>query len=239
VSKKLEAGKESAYMSKKIASIFIDAPIKLDLKEVDGSKGRPADVRKILKELEFRSLLRQANNIWSSDIEDDEEPTTAAKLTIGKDIYINSKEKLEELKLPKTNEVIIKTTGAKHGHGALTLSLAFNEDQTFVIDIKKVGARTIKKELGDFLENAKLIGYDVKSDLQVLFNMGINAKMVEHDVRVGAFLINSLRRDKSLEDLAGADLNIYITDDIGSESDIIAVIRELQKRQVKKLEENA
>ena len=35
--KKLEAGKDLAYLSKELARIWTDAPIKLDLKEVDGS----------------------------------------------------------------------------------------------------------------------------------------------------------------------------------------------------------
>ena len=39
--KKLEAGKDSVYLSKKLAAIWTDAPIKLDLKEVDGSKCEP------------------------------------------------------------------------------------------------------------------------------------------------------------------------------------------------------
>src|ERR1700733_4058074 len=36
--KKLEAGKDLAYMSKKLACIWIDAPIKLKLKDMDGTK---------------------------------------------------------------------------------------------------------------------------------------------------------------------------------------------------------
>ncbi|MDQ3158628.1 MAG: DNA polymerase I [bacterium] len=237
VAKKLAEGKDSAYMSKKIASIFFDAPIKLDLKEVDGSKCKPAEVRKILKELEFRSLLRQSSNIWNGDIEDEEEPTDAVKLVVGKDVFIDSIEKFEAIKLSKENLVVVHTNSDKHGKNPKTLSLAFDSDQTFVIDIQKIGARTIKKELGEFLENARLIGYDVKSTLQVLFELGIDAKLVEHDVMVGAFLINSLRRDKSLHDLAGADLNVYLKEDDHTHSDVIAIVRELHKKQVKQLKE--
>ena len=43
--KKLEAGKDLAYLSKKVASIWTDAPLKLDLEEVDGSKCDPLAVR--------------------------------------------------------------------------------------------------------------------------------------------------------------------------------------------------
>jgi DNA polymerase-1 len=49
--KKLEAGKDSAYISKKISEIWCDAPIKLNLKEMDGTK---IDVN------ELRDLLQKA-----------------------------------------------------------------------------------------------------------------------------------------------------------------------------------
>src|SRR3990167_7344272 len=39
--KKLEAGKDSAYISKQLADIWIDAPVELDLPELDVQKCRP------------------------------------------------------------------------------------------------------------------------------------------------------------------------------------------------------
>src|SRR5581483_11362858 len=56
--KKLEAGKDSAYLSKKVAAIWCDAPMKLNLTEMDGSKIDAAALRALLEKLEFRSLLR-------------------------------------------------------------------------------------------------------------------------------------------------------------------------------------
>src|SRR4051812_39328723 len=47
--KKLEAGKELAYLSKDLARIWTDAPIKLNLEEVDGSKVQPEKVLDLLK----------------------------------------------------------------------------------------------------------------------------------------------------------------------------------------------
>ena len=53
--KKLEAGKDLAYLSKDLASIWTDAPIKLDLEEVDGSKVQPEKVLQLLQKLHQRS----------------------------------------------------------------------------------------------------------------------------------------------------------------------------------------
>jgi DNA polymerase-1 len=57
--RKLEAGKELAYLSKELGAIWCDAPIALDLEEVDGRKVNPAEIQKMLQKLEFRTLARQ------------------------------------------------------------------------------------------------------------------------------------------------------------------------------------
>ncbi|MEO7904436.1 MAG: 5'-3' exonuclease H3TH domain-containing protein, partial [Candidatus Saccharimonadales bacterium] len=59
VAKKLIAGKELAYMSKKVGEIWCDAPMRLDLPAMDA---RDLDVDKLaqsLKKFEFTSLLRR------------------------------------------------------------------------------------------------------------------------------------------------------------------------------------
>jgi DNA polymerase-1 len=68
-SAKLEAGKDLAYLSKQLAEIWLDAPIKLDLKQVDGSKSKPEEIQRILKELQFRTLLTRLPEVFK--IEDD------------------------------------------------------------------------------------------------------------------------------------------------------------------------
>src|SRR5665213_2104309 len=67
--KKLEAGKELAYLSKEIAMIWVDAPIKLDLKEVDGRNVKPKEVLDVLQKLEFRNLIRQLPDVMQIEID--------------------------------------------------------------------------------------------------------------------------------------------------------------------------
>ncbi|HVM72903.1 MAG TPA: DNA polymerase I [Anaerolineales bacterium] len=54
---KLESGKESAYMSYKLAAIRTDLPISIDLEQARTDAFDPAKVESILRELEFRSLV--------------------------------------------------------------------------------------------------------------------------------------------------------------------------------------
>ena len=57
--RKLETGKKSAYMSRELARLFTDAPVKLDLAAMDVRDLDTAKLRELLEKLEFRSLLRK------------------------------------------------------------------------------------------------------------------------------------------------------------------------------------
>ena len=54
---KLEAGKDSAYMSYKLAAIRTDLPVTLDLEQARTEAYEPAKVEAIFRELEFRTLV--------------------------------------------------------------------------------------------------------------------------------------------------------------------------------------
>src|SRR5690606_395355 len=58
VREKLEAGRESAYMSKEVATLLDDAPVELDLKAMDTRDLDVHALKVLLTQLEFRSLLR-------------------------------------------------------------------------------------------------------------------------------------------------------------------------------------
>ena len=54
---KLEAGKESAYLSQKLAQIKSDLPVTIDLEQARPDAFDPAKVEALFRELEFRSLI--------------------------------------------------------------------------------------------------------------------------------------------------------------------------------------
>ena len=60
---KLEAGKESAYMSYQLAAIRTDLPVTLDLEQARTEAFEPAKVEAIFRELEFRSLVDKLRKI--------------------------------------------------------------------------------------------------------------------------------------------------------------------------------
>ncbi len=231
--KKLIAGKDSAYLSKKLAAIWLDAPIKLDLKEVDGSKCDPVKLQQKLIDLEFKSLARQLPDIMK--MPEELERVKSVDLKLVESFVVDTPEKLDKLTLPKSQEIVVYGTSTRpHGQEPLTLSVSPDPKTVIRFDIAKLGAEAVGQKLKDYLEPAKLIGYDVKATLQILLSLGINAEKVGHDVLIGAFLINSLGRGLSLQDLA-AEINVHLEEGELKDAEVIAVVRALWVKQEKEL----
>jgi len=201
--KKLEAGKELAYLSKELARIWTDAPIKLNLKELDGSKSRPEKILELLQNLEFRSLARALPEVMQIAIDDHHTATgTSNPLKTGKHAVIDSEAPLKELNF-KADYIFINTRSAgKHGRKPEFISLGDGK-LTYTLDLAKLNPSSVKSVLGEL---PPVVGYDVKSSLKVLIELGIKLPLVHHDVLVGAFLLNSLRREQTLTELAETDL---------------------------------
>jgi DNA polymerase-1 len=242
--KKLEAGKELAYLSKELARIWTDAPIKLNLKEVDGTKVRPEKVLDLLQKLEFRSLVRQLPEVMQVAITNHHAATGTPALKAGKDVYINTTAKLSELKLENADQLFVHSFCAgKHGKNPLLLALSPDGKTVYILDLASLRKTEVAAALKTAIpDKTKLIGYDVKSTLKILLELGIELPEVGHDVLIGAFLLNSLRREQTLTELATADLNYEGQgfDDldpqqmIGSEPEIIAIVKALYEQQTAK-----
>lgn len=239
--KKLEQGKDSAYLSKKVAAIWCDAPMKLDLKEMDGTKVDTAALKALLEKLEFRSLLRALPDGMRSAA-----PSTdtigGIKLQIGKNTIIDSGKKLPKLGDSKFFYIHTRSAG-KHGQKPEVLIMSLDGKDTYTLDLRKLDHKLIASQF----KNVKpLVGYDVKSTLKTLRNLGVQDwPAVGHDVVVAAYLINPLLRTQSLTELAASFLRYdgSSLDDLDADElihrapEVMAVIRELHHGQVKALEQ--
>lgn len=239
--KKLEAGKDSAYLSKKLAQIWTDAPIKLDLKEIDGSKTQPEKLLKLLQDLEFRTLARQLPDVMQVAIDDHNASNGKPTLKAGEANLVDSDTKLKSIDFSGWASALVYSRSAgKHGSNPELLSLSSDGKSVYNLDLKKLSKEGLKDKLKDL---PPLVGYDVKSTLKLFIELGLDMPAVAHDVLVGAFLLNSLRREQSLTEMAqvvlGYDGSPY--EDLDGEealtraSEIISVIKALSDDQIKEL----
>jgi len=200
--KKLEAGKDLAYLSKKLAAIWTDAPLKLDLEEVDGRKVNPEKIQELLQKFEFRTLSRQLPDIMK--IEEQHEVRNVFEYgPTGQTVFIQSDAELKKLDLAGAKQVYVHSRSAgKHGRDPQYFILSPNPKHTFILDISKLSKDLLTEVLQKQLSSKPLVGYDLKSTVEVGYSLGLDLQYVEHDVLIGAFLINSLIRDQALSDLA-------------------------------------
>lgn len=242
--KKLKEGKESAYLSKELARIWIDAPITLNLAEVDGSKCDPNRVAEVLQKLEFRSLVRQLPEVMKVSPEV-QAATDSSHIPSGKLTLVNSAGELAKIAPSKDGSVLLQAyCRGMHGQDPKYLMVSFADAAIFVIDCDAVTAKDLR-QFFDSIKHLSLIGHDVKSALKVAYGVGAATGPVEHDVLIGSFLLNALRREQSLTELAQADLGYGGVDLDGISPEeyleravvIAGVIRSLYAQQVKDLAE--
>lgn len=242
--KKLEAGKDLAYLSKKLAAIWTDAPIELDLEELDIAKCDPIAVRDVLQRLEFRTLVRQLPEVMRViDQPSSETAGVSAGFKPGKNVLIETEAALAELDLNKSKQLYIHSRSAgRHGRDPQAIILSIDGDMTYTLNLKKLPKKAVKSKLEHL---PPLIGYDLKSTLKVFIELGLPLPTIEHDVLIGAFLLNSLRREQTLSELAAADtgydgpgLEDLPTDELMERAaELITIIRVLYEQQAKDIAE--
>ncbi len=239
LAKKLIAGKESAYLSKQLAAIWTDAPLKLDLKEVDGSKIQPEKVLALLQKLEFRSLARQLPDVMQVAIDSHNADNGVTSLKPGTSELIDTKAKLEALKLEGSAWYIYSHAAGKHGDRPQTLVLSSDGATVYILDLTKLDTAAVAALL---TFAPPLIGHDLKNTLQVLLALGCKTlPPVGHDTLIGSFVLNALRREQTLSDLASADLgyegssleDLSPEDIVARAPEIIAIIKALHEQQAK------
>jgi DNA polymerase-1 len=239
--RKLEAGKDLAYLSKQLASIWLDAPLKLDLDEVDGRKADPAKIQMILQKLEFRTLARQLPEIMQGPA--DSLPATGSTvITPTKVVEISKDADLAALNFDGVKELIITGRSAgKHGKRPLCLVLSTDDKISYVLHVSKLSKTDLKAAIGDALANPEIakVGYDLKSVIKIGYELGFDFAGIGHDVQVAAFVLNCLRREQTLHDLAASELGYdgSSLDELDDEEfcsragETVAVIRALTKQQ--------
>lgn len=190
---KLEAGKESAYMSKKVAEIWCDAPIDLDLKAVNARELDTAKLAELLKKFEFTSLLRRLPKHMQHTSQGSLFDVAEAPIDIPT---------LKESSWPRTLTIDASADVVLHLH----------EDEVWLSFDKTTVAKTplteVDASIWRALEMTKVVGYDLKTLYHAAHAQGVEVRFDEaHDVRQAAFLLDPLARDRSLGALSGNEIN--------------------------------
>lgn len=242
IKNKLVNGKELAYLSKKLSAIWIDAPIKLKLEEMDGSRANASEVTKLLTKLQFKSLLRNLPPPLDNQMSQQASNPFEVSITEGKTIGINNDKELEDIKVNKAGSVYIASRSAgAHGHKPQFIIVSFDGSLSYLLDINKLSTEPLIKFLTSL---PALIGHNLKATIKVMINLGVKElPEINHDTLLAGFLLNSLRRELTLSEMAQADIGYqgFPLDDLDPEefkqkvSFMMAIIKTLSDQQKDKI----
>ena len=190
---KLENGRESAYLTKQVAEIWTDAPIELDWDVADVNDCDFARVTEILQKLEFNSLIgRLPKTMQMAENEKKEEPK----------LGIPRIEKLPDMPMFEAENIIYIDSSEPD-----VIYISSNPESAWTAKIDE-----ISQSMWQLLAQGIVIAADVKQLYHALDNRGVAVRFHEvWDVGQAAFLIDPLKRDRSLSALSG-----YFSDDNSS-----------------------
>jgi DNA polymerase-1 len=181
VAKKLEAGKELAYLSKKVGEIWLDAPVEFDLEAMNARELDTAKLASLLKELEFTSLLKRLPTHMQQ--------TAETKAVVRPDA-------MKEVAWPATLRI--------DGDAPVLVHLA--NDRLYVAtsrtEFMSSELTHIDSSTWRALEYANVVAFDGKGLYHVADKQGVSVNFDQlHDLAVAAFLLDPLARDRTLTGL--------------------------------------
>ena len=182
---KLENGRESAYLTKQVAEIWTDAPIELDWDVADVNDCDFVRVTEILQKLEFNSLIgRLSKTMQMAENEKKEEP----KLDVPRI------EKLPDMPMFEAENIIYIDSSEPD-----VIYISSNPESAWMAKISEISQSTWQ-----LLTQGTVIAADVKQLYHALDKYGVTVRFHEvWDVGQAAFLIDPLKRDRSLNALSG------------------------------------
>ena len=232
----LLADKENAYMSQDLARIVTDLDIELDLDQARPNRFDPAEVEKLFRELEFRTLIQRLGTVVKklkpvgstgqqmALFGDAVAPDVKESSTTGITPHIvDSQEKLNKcvnvLNKAKMIAFDTETTSTNAMQAELVgISLAVAQDEGFYIPVGHLSGKqltlkevisALKAPLSD-PEIAK-IAHNAKFDMLILERVGLPITPVTFDTMIAEWLINPDSRNLGLKNMAWVKLGYEMT----------------------------
>ena len=158
---KLINGKDSAFMSKKIATIYKDVPINVDFEEFKYNGPKEDDLIEIFEELEFFSFLTKLKKVENDNLK-------------VKTIY-----DIDSLVLDDLISLYIEVSDINYHKGSIVGLSVSDKNNTYFIRPED------SQKLISKIKDKHIITYDLKKDLVKLGNINCN-----YDLMIAAYLLN-------------------------------------------------
>ena len=166
---KLEAGRESAIMSKELATICRNAPIETEAKAYENVTSDKKTLLEMFKIFEFSSLIKKMNldSVESEDLE-------------------------AEISFPDAEKSCVDTISSGLSDGG-EVAIWLNDEKIYVYTNNKLfSCENISQMLRAFEEkNIKVICYDCKEIYKKASALGVNFRSCYFDIMLGEYVLNA------------------------------------------------
>lgn len=190
--KKLAAGKDLAFMSKDLAKIWTDAPVKLNLEDADITNFDYNKLLDIFKKLEFNSLILKIPKSMRTG-KTNSISTQVSLLDKNNTNLSNNFKKIDY----ESIDIFLE----KIANENLALDID-NEGKIYIANDKKYTIINNKEQLKNISEKNKIIFYDAKNIFHQLDNIKMYLEFKNiYEIKQAEFLLNPLIRDKSISSI--------------------------------------
>jgi DNA polymerase-1 len=241
VRNKLAAGKDSAYLSRQLATIITDLPVKLDLEKARVTEFDPKVVEELFRTLEFRSLLPR---LTALEKQLGKTPMKGRQLTLfggqveviggeaetGPAIVtphtVDTHEALDSLvqilmSAPRISFDTETTSTNQMTADLVGISLAVNDHEGYYIPVghkpemgKQLPLEIVINALRKPMEDPSIpkVGHNLKYDYVVLARYGLRPAPLTFDTMIAEWLSNPISRNLGLKSLAWVRLDLQMTE---------------------------
>ncbi len=211
VREKLEKDKMIAIQSKKLATISREVPIALDLEKAITKDFDKEKLIALFTELNFHSLKKRLlGNVGETKPNKKHSGVKDFKFEIAD--QKNYPELLEKLKDQKTFAIKLKTNDINaHASTPSGIAIGYKNGRAIYFDLEN---KTMFSRVKTLLENSEIekICFDLKSDLEVLQNVGINLAGNYFDILLSSYVLSPGRKI-TLSDLVAEYLYEEMTEE--------------------------
>ncbi|MGB8213154.1 MAG: DNA polymerase I [Anaerolineales bacterium] len=235
---KLVAGKDSAYMSYRLAAIRTDLPVSLDLEQARTDAFEPAKVEAIFRELEFRSLIEKLKKITAEPAPNGTEqlslfretptpvslavPISTAKANLKVTVVDSSAELTALTGLLSAASIVsfdTETTSTDEMTASLVgISLAVQAGEAYYIPVgHRVGTQLPLEQVLSALRapltdpGIPKIGHNLKYDFIMLARQGVRVIPLAFDTMVAEWVLDPGSRNLGLKNMATIRLGESMT----------------------------
>jgi len=205
----LMENKESALMSRKLATIIRDVPLDFNLNDCRLRPYHKENVFELLQQLEFKSLLNRLPDFGEAETVEEKKQVNGHEYH-----YVVFPDEFEkffaELRKQKSFAFDTETTSLNVFEAKLLgISFCFEEKIAYYVNASPEFLEKLKPLFED--EEIKKIGHNLKYDVEILKMSGIEVKNLYFDTMIASYLLSPGSRTHKLDDVVFLEFGYRMT----------------------------